>query len=430
MCPAADDIPILERPAFFEGQRLTAADLTQVQQFHQELRWLHNRSLHSWGIAFGYQVVGNRGDRTVQISAGYAIDDRGRDLILTKPMQMAIPVVAGDSAGKPIRYFLTASYATDDRIVAETQIGTCGTSGAVRRPEIPLIRWQRPTEDDPASRFRQGKDVILAVIKVQNCQLAEAVSSQERRDAVPAQQPYISAGQTDPKQTSWRLYPDKDNPLGMITTVSTTSAGFRITPRYQAHVIGTRLFEGQIRRADEPDEQQRQFIVDGYSQIAAATASKFDLIMFLPSGASVGNMGSDFVNIADILLILTAVAARTNIDLPTIQPFLQPVPLTVGGTYTVIRLAPFPIPFPITLQESDFTIALESIAGRNRLSVDALLDANGFSRASLSLFLNQSLRIPGNSLSLNPVDIVLRESFLTVLKDKLRWSVSWMGIEG
>ena len=47
------EIPILERPAFFSGQRLTAADLDTVQTFHRELRWLHNRSLHSWGIAFG-----------------------------------------------------------------------------------------------------------------------------------------------------------------------------------------------------------------------------------------------------------------------------------------------------------------------------------------------------------------------------------------
>ena len=55
------DIPVLERPAFFDGQQLTAADLEAVQAYHRELLWLHNRGLHNWGIAFGYAVEGKRG---------------------------------------------------------------------------------------------------------------------------------------------------------------------------------------------------------------------------------------------------------------------------------------------------------------------------------------------------------------------------------
>ena len=430
MSPAPDDIPILERPSFFNGQRLTASDLTEVQQFHQELRWLHNRSLHSWGIAFGYQVLGNRGDRKVQISAGYAIDCQGRDLILTEPIELAIPAVAG---GQPILYYLTASYATDDRIPAEIQTGTCGSSGAVRRPERPLIRWQSPTDADPASQFRQGADVILSTIKVQNCQLAEGVSSKERRDAVPAQQPYISAGQTDPKQTSWRLYPDNTNPLGVVTTVSTTSAGFRITPRYQAHVVGQRLFQGDVTVGTAPNltTEKRTFVVDGYVQIAAMTASKFDLIMFLPSGAAVGNVGSDFVQKQDIILILNLIAARDN-DLNNIdffQAVLSPQRLTVGQSYLVLDSSL--LPKFVTVMKNDFNAALANITQRNNhISEEAFLDVNGFTRDTLSLQVGEALRIPGQSLQLNPGDVVLNESFLPVFKDKLNWSVVWMGVEG
>jgi hypothetical protein len=430
MSPTSDDIPILERPSFFEGQRLTAADLTDVQQFHQQLRWLHNRSLHSWGIAFGYQALGNRGDRTVQISAGYAIDCEGRDLILTEPMTLAIPVVAGDISGDPVSYYLTASYAPDDRIPAENQASTCGSSGAVRRPERPLIRWQSPTDTDPTSRFRQGEDVILAAIKVQNCQLAEAASSQERRDAVPSQQPYISAGQTDPKQTTWRLYPDEQNPLGVVTTVSTTSAGFRITPRHQAHVVGERIFEGEISLGDPPTNQRRNFVVDGYTQIGAMTAAKFDLIMFLPSGASAGTMGSDFVRGEDITTLLTAIGVRTGIQLGFLQIFLSNLPLTTGQSYPIfIPIPPF-TPQIVTLQQSDFNTVLNTITQRNQITEATLLDANSFKRENLSLQVGQSLRIPGKSLPLNPSDVVLKASFLPLLKEKLNWSVVWMGIEG
>lgn len=413
MSPAPDDIPILERPSFFNGQRLTASDLTEVQQFHQELRWLHNRSLHSWGIAFGYKVLGNRGDRKVQISAGYAIDCQGRDLILSEPMELAIPVVAGDSAGNPILYYLTASYATDDRIPAETQTGTCGTSGAIRRPERPIIRWQ--------DQYRKGEDVILAAIKVQNCQLAEAASSKERRDAVPAQQPYISAGQTDPKQTTWRLYPDKTNPLGIVTTVSTTSAGFRVTPRYQAHVVGDRLFDGEVRLGDPPANQRHKLAVDGYIQIASMTASKFDLIMFLPSGAAVGNVGSYIVTPNDIDAVLEAVKSRTGIPIGFLKEFGFRS-LKVGQVW----------PFgdgPVSAQLDDFNVALTNIANRNRITVPELLDGNGFTRDKLILQIGASLGIPGESLPLNPVDVVLKESFLPVF-DKLNWSVVWMGVEG
>jgi hypothetical protein len=276
-----NDIPELERPAFFEGQRLTAADLTAVQGYHRELRWLHNRSLHNWGIAFGLAVTGLRGERTVRIQPGYALDCKGRDLILSEPLEMAIPPEAGDSSGNPVTYYLTASYAEDTDLTPETRNGTCGSSGAVRRPEEPIVRWQDPDETSGDDRFERGIDVVLASIKVQNCQLLEDISSSERRDAVPAQQPYVAAGETKPGQTEWRLWqPNQDSDLvvGIITTVTTTDAGFRTTPRYQAHVIGPRVFSTVVF------EEERQIVLDGYTQVLNAGAGSFDLVMILPQG--------------------------------------------------------------------------------------------------------------------------------------------------
>lgn len=276
-----NDIPELERPAFFDGQRLTAADLTAVQSYHRELRWLHNRSLHNWGIAFGLAVTGRRGERAVRVQPGYALDCKGRDLIQSNLLELAIPPVSGDGSGGPQTYYLTISYASDADLTPETRNGSCGSSGAVRRPEEPIIRWQNPDDTSGDDRFTQGIDVVLASIKVQNCQLAADISGSERRDAVPATQPYVAAGQSKAGQTTWRLWPEEDDReryLGIITTITTTDAGFRTTPRYQAHVIGSRLVT-LVR-----DNEEFQFVIDGYTQVLNASAGSFDLVMTLPPG--------------------------------------------------------------------------------------------------------------------------------------------------
>ena len=61
------NIPELERITFFPGQRLHAEDLTDVQTVDRELRWLHNRSLHTWGIGLGFGVTGEAGASAVAI---------------------------------------------------------------------------------------------------------------------------------------------------------------------------------------------------------------------------------------------------------------------------------------------------------------------------------------------------------------------------
>src|SRR5688572_8670581 len=110
------DIPDLSRVTFFDGERLAAADLNEAATVQRELRWLHNRSLHNWGIALGFAVSGAKGDRQVQVQQGYALDCRGREIILTETINKAVPARAGDSQGKPITYYLVAAYPDDARL--------------------------------------------------------------------------------------------------------------------------------------------------------------------------------------------------------------------------------------------------------------------------------------------------------------------------
>src|SRR5215212_10120473 len=90
------EIADLNRVAFFDGQRLAADDLNGAATVQRELRWLHNRSLHGWGIGLGFAVSGAKGDRQVTIGPGYAVDCRGREIILTETIKKAVPARADD----------------------------------------------------------------------------------------------------------------------------------------------------------------------------------------------------------------------------------------------------------------------------------------------------------------------------------------------
>jgi hypothetical protein len=274
-------IPILARPAFFGGQMLGAADLNQLGDYHQALRWLHNSTLHNWGIAAGLDVAGKRGERSVMIGGGYALDTHGRDLILGERVEMPVPAVAGDAGGKPKQYFLTACYAADPDLAPEVRAGACGASGAVRRTERPILRFQDPTDVGSPDAFRPGLDIVLAGVRVLNCMLAKDVSMSERRDAASAPQSYISAGQSEAGGTAWKLWrsgnPTTGTPVGVVATVLTVDAGFRATPRYQARLSGERTF----KRAGGGNA-----LADGYAHIANASASGFELRVSLPAGAT------------------------------------------------------------------------------------------------------------------------------------------------
>lgn len=271
-------IPDLVRPAFFDGQRLDADDLTAVYDYHRALRWLHNRALHGWGVASGLTVDGAKGVAAVTVSPGYALDCAGHDLVLSRPVQLPVPSVAGAPGGGPLDLFLTVSYATDDDLAAsESRDGVCQAGGAVRRAEAPRLRFQNPRDpSDPATRYRPGLDVVLASVRIENCRLAAAASSAERRDARPATQPFIAAGGTPVGTTPWQYFPAVGAPAGVQTRVDTSAAGFRRTPVYAAQVIGPRALPGGAA------------LVDGFAAVAQAAPNGFTLQMTLPRDLSTG----------------------------------------------------------------------------------------------------------------------------------------------
>ena len=270
------EIPSLSRPDFFDGQSLTAADLQAVQTYHRELLWLHQRTLHGSGIASGFGVTGAKGDKQVVVAPGYAVDTKGQSIVLTAPRTMPIPAVVSGPTGAAAVYYLTVAYAADNDLDPVVRQGTCGSNGAVRRTDAPLLAWRAPAD--------ASDSLVLCSISVLNCKLTGPVDVSLRRSALPAKQPFVFAGQTRPAATDWALWHLGDTAagalVGLTATVSTAEAGFANTPRYHAAVVGNRGIQQQ--HADAPSA-----VLDGHVQIDSPSANEFTVRMTLPPGNTV-----------------------------------------------------------------------------------------------------------------------------------------------
>ena len=263
---SVNDIPALERITFFPGQPLHARDLTDVQRSDRELRWLHNRSLHTWGIGIGFGVTGEAGQTAVTIAPGYGTDCLGREVILAEPRVKVIPAIAGDEKGEPVEFFLVAAYQDDDaQQVAERRRGACAPEGTVRLGEEPLLSWKK------RGSLSEGHELVLAQVWIQNCRLNRPVSLLVRRSARPSAHPYIAAGQTTAGHTPWTAWDVGGVVLGVTVDVDTSAERFRTTPRYFAHIVGA--------RAIPPDPSP---VALPFPQITGATPERFTLRVFLP----------------------------------------------------------------------------------------------------------------------------------------------------
>jgi len=76
-----------KRINFFKGFLTTEKDWNDAERYHIDKRRLHNKMLHSSGIVHGYAMdlkvnARARGDLSVEVQPGYAIDGMGNDLMI------------------------------------------------------------------------------------------------------------------------------------------------------------------------------------------------------------------------------------------------------------------------------------------------------------------------------------------------------------
>jgi hypothetical protein len=242
----------LERQHFFNGQRLFASDLQGLEEFHREMRWLHNQSLHQPGIGTGYAVVGPAGASEVTIAPGYAIDAVGREIILVESSVEPVPPVANDGFGQSVFYDLTVSYPDDSELEeSETRDGICLPRGVVRLEERPVFCWIRlgppperqPVDDTLKNELQSGLRIRLARAEVFNCVLKSALSLAQRRNARPATQPYVACGRAPLSEATVQTSDPGESPeiLALRIGVDTSSAGFRTRPSYFVNLTGPRI---------------------------------------------------------------------------------------------------------------------------------------------------------------------------------------------
>jgi hypothetical protein len=269
-------LPDLSRVAFFDGQRLAADDLNGAAGTQRAFRFLHNRSLHGWGIGLGFAVSGARSARQVSVAPGYAVDCLGREIVLTQSIQKPVPARSDDGQGGPLTFYLVAAYPDESLLtVLERRSGECGTDGVVRLQEQAAIYWKAAGEQT----VELGIEIVLAQATVQNCQLSAPLSLAQRRSARPPRQPFVAAGESTVGATPWALWrepPGGGQVIGVTTQVDTSAGRFAGAPQYQAQLRGDRLFS----RQDGPI--LRAYLLDGMTFVSQPRPNGFTLSVVLP----------------------------------------------------------------------------------------------------------------------------------------------------
>ncbi len=301
MTISAVPLPSADRPLYFAGQVLAADDLTAAQDVDAGLRHLHHRMLHGWGIASGLGVTGRRGDTAVAVGSGYALDSTGRELVVPVPTAVPVPPVAAGPDGQPLAFALVVRWTEDEDAVVVDRPGACGTEGAVRRSDAPQVVWLDPVAT------RVGHDIVLALVKVQDCALAGAPEHVTRRLLNPPPTPYAASGRTTPGDTGWQvLTTGAGVPYAVATDVDTSEAGFGDTPAYLARLDGTRLLDPVLSPTGRPA------LLDATPYVEAAEPGRFRLVVPLPPGTGFGDDDQVEVNPGAVLAMAGLTALLTS----------------------------------------------------------------------------------------------------------------------
>ena len=83
----SENVQGFKRINFFKGFLTTEKDWNDAERYHIDKRRLHNKMMHSAGIVYGFSgdlrvTARARGDLSVEVQTGYAIDGMGNDLMI------------------------------------------------------------------------------------------------------------------------------------------------------------------------------------------------------------------------------------------------------------------------------------------------------------------------------------------------------------
>jgi hypothetical protein len=231
-----------ERLHYFNHQFLRAEDFTAEQEYHLGRRRLHNRLLHTWGIATGLEVTHQAGAAAVTVRQGVAVDEEGREIALAVDRAIDLSSFPSDAA-----VFVTIAY--DERQTGATD--ETGIEGNTRWTEAPLVEASASTPPNP------GQKLILARATRSGTEVTGVDGSQRRAAGVVGGDLEVrSLALTDPNvvPTRWpRLRlgaADRADLQGNLGVSGDLTAGGTLRGNLASNAVGTgQLADGAVTAA-------------------------------------------------------------------------------------------------------------------------------------------------------------------------------------
>jgi hypothetical protein len=224
----------LARVRYWQGQVLASEDLHTQLATDEELRRLHNRTVHrAYGIAVGLGAILDSG--AIQLTCGMAYDCAGRGLTLERERTVPLPA----SVIGPITLVLSYDPAAADGIA---------------------LSWV------PSQQIRPNAQVAITRI-VPNAGSFEIDPTFRPVVARPQARPRLATGATVPGQTSWQPWTIDGVEIGVKVKVDTSAAGYTTTPHYFAQAV--------------PGQPSANFVPAWFTSIADPAAESFTLQLML-----------------------------------------------------------------------------------------------------------------------------------------------------
>jgi hypothetical protein len=137
-----------KRLHYFDHQFLRANDFNDEQTYHVNRLRIHNRALHTPGIAEGLKVIFETGATAVTVQKGTAVDGEGQLIILTEDQRVEL----GDQAADAAVYITIAYKETQTDISKESDV-----HDNTRWTEEPDIRNATKRPDNPTMQLILAK---------------------------------------------------------------------------------------------------------------------------------------------------------------------------------------------------------------------------------------------------------------------------------
>lgn len=151
----------VRRLNYSNGQLLDVSDFADEQRYHVDQRRLHNRQLHGFGIVDGLEVDLTDDGTDLAVRPGAALDDQGREIVLTGPDPEPVKLKAQVPPLRGTTVYLTIAYREEDDDRAEMVVKDDRGGKIYSRRRV-----QKPSIQTPAAAATDGSAIVLARVTV------------------------------------------------------------------------------------------------------------------------------------------------------------------------------------------------------------------------------------------------------------------------